>query len=100
VLSNSARSAEFPVYYRVHLYKHANWNQFKLILCSRIDLDFSLERIQTSSQIDSTVESFTAALSEARTTAVPKTVRFRYSLVLTPEIKALIFRKNTLRGIA
>jgi hypothetical protein len=32
-----------------------------------------------------------------RTTAVPKTVPFRYSLVLTPEIKALIARKNTLR---
>jgi hypothetical protein len=73
---------------------------FKLILDSRIDLDFSLERIQTASQIDSMEESFTTALLEARTTAVPKTVPFRYSLVLTPGIKALIARKNTLRRIA
>jgi hypothetical protein len=42
----------------------------------------------------------TTALLEARTTAVPKTVPFRYSLVLTPDIKALIARKNTLRRIA
>jgi hypothetical protein len=46
------------------------------------------------------VVSFTTAPLEAQTTAVPKTVPFRYSLVLTPEIKALIARKNTLRRIA
>jgi hypothetical protein len=46
------------------------------------------------------VESFTTALLEAQKTAVPKTVPFRYSLVLTPEIKALIVRKNNLRPIA
>jgi hypothetical protein len=46
------------------------------------------------------VEIFTTALLEARITAVPKTIPFRYSLVLTPEIKALIARKNALRRIA
>jgi hypothetical protein len=69
-------------------------------LNSHIDLEFFLERIQTSSQIDSMVEGFTTALLEARTTAVQTTVPFRCSLVLTPEIKALIARKNTLRRIA
>jgi hypothetical protein len=77
VTSDSRR--EVPNHY-IFNYKHADWNQFKLIFDSRIDLDFSLERIQTSSQIDSMVESFTTALLEARTTAVPKTVPFRYSL--------------------
>jgi hypothetical protein len=43
------------------------------------------------------VESFDTALLEAQTTAVPKTVPFRYSLVLTPEIKAIIARKKTKR---
>jgi hypothetical protein len=97
VTSDSRR--EVPNHY-IFNYKHADWNQFNLILDSRIDLDFSLERIQNSSQIDSVVESFTTALLEALTTAVPKTVPFRYSLVLTPEMKALIARKNTLRRIA
>jgi hypothetical protein len=40
------------------------------------------------------VENFTTALLETRITAVLKTVPFRYSLELTPEIKALIARKN------
>jgi hypothetical protein len=83
---------EVPNHY-IFNYKHADWNQLKLILDSRIDLDFSLERIQTSSQIDSMVESFTTALLEARTTAVPKTVPFRYSLVLTP-FKLLLLEKT------
>jgi Endonuclease-reverse transcriptase len=91
VTSDSRR--EVPTHH-IFNYKHADWNQFKLILDSRIDLDFSLERIQTASQIDSMIESFTTALLEARTTAVPKTVPFRYSLVLTPEIKALIAKKK------
>jgi hypothetical protein len=91
ITSDSRR--EVPNHY-IFNYKHADWNQFKLIIDSRIDLDFSLERIQTASQIDLMVESFTTALLEARTTTVPKTVPFRYSLVLTPEIKALIARKT------
>jgi hypothetical protein len=97
VTSDSRR--EVPDHY-IFNYKHADWNQFKLILESRIDLDFSLERIQTATQIDSIVESFTTALLEAWTIAVLKTVPFWYSLVLTPEIEALIARKNTLRQIA
>jgi Endonuclease-reverse transcriptase len=52
---------EVPFHY-IFNYKHADWNQFKLILDSRIVLDFSIERIQTSSQIDLMVESFTTAL--------------------------------------
>jgi hypothetical protein len=48
----------------------------------------------TSSQIDLKVIGFTTALLKARTTAVPKTVPFRYSLVLKPEIKTLIAIKK------
>ena len=81
-------------------YKSADWNQFKLILDSRIDLDFSLDRIENESQIDTMIDTFTTALLEARAEAVPKTRPFRYSLVLTPEIKSLITLKNTHRRIA
>jgi hypothetical protein len=52
---------EVPNHY-IFNYKHADWNQFKLILDSRIDLDFSLERIQTASQIDTMVKKITTAL--------------------------------------
>ena len=81
-------------------YKSADWNQFKLIFDSRIDLDFSLDRIENESQIDTMIDTFTAALLEARSAAVPKVRPFRYSLVLTPEIKSLITLKNTHRRIA
>jgi hypothetical protein len=74
-------------------YKSADWNQFKLILDSRVDLDFSLDRIDNESQIDTMVDTFTAAILEARTAAVLMVRPFRFSLTLTPEIKSLIFER-------
>ena len=90
---------EIPDHF-IYDYKSADWNQFKLILDSRVDLDFSLDRIVNESQIDTMVDTFTAALMEARSAAIPKVRPFRYSLILTPEIKSLITWKNTLRRIA
>jgi Reverse transcriptase (RNA-dependent DNA polymerase)/Endonuclease-reverse transcriptase len=90
---------EIPDHF-IYDYKSADWNQFKLILDSRVDLDFSLDRIDNASQIDTMVDIFTAAILEARTAAVPMVRPFRYSLTLTPEIKSLITWKNTLRRIA
>lgn len=81
-------------------YKVADWNRFRLTLDSRLDLEFSLDLIESESQIDSMIETFTATLLEARSIAVPVARPFRYSLVLTPEIQSLISRKNTLRRIA
>jgi hypothetical protein len=90
---------EIPDHF-IYDYKSADWNQFKLILDSRVNLDFSLDRIDNASQIDTMVDIFTAAILEARTAAVPMVRPFRYSLTLTPEIKSLITWKNTLRRIA
>jgi Reverse transcriptase (RNA-dependent DNA polymerase)/Endonuclease-reverse transcriptase len=94
VCSDSRR--EIPDHF-IFNYKHADWNQFKLILDSRIDLDFSLDRIDNESQIDLMIDTFTTVLLEARSESVPKISPFRFSLVLTEEIKSKITRRNTLR---
>jgi hypothetical protein len=74
VCSDSRR--EIPDHF-IFNYKHADWNQFKLILDSRIDLDFSLDRIENESQIDLMIDTFTTVLLEARLESVHKTSPFR-----------------------
>jgi hypothetical protein len=95
-----ALTARTELFHFIYNYNSTDWNQFKLILDSRIDIDFSLDRIESVTQIDTMINTITTALLEARTAAVPKVRPFRYSLVLTPEVKSLITLKNTQRRIA
>jgi len=52
---------ETPDYF-VFNYKEADWNRFHQILESSINLEFSLDRIEHTAQVDSMVENFTTSL--------------------------------------
>jgi hypothetical protein len=87
---------EVPEHF-VFQYKNADWNHFRQILDLNFDLSFSLDRIQSNNDIDLMVQNFTNCLLEARNATVPLVQPNRFNLTLTPEIKALIGQKNTLR---
>jgi Reverse transcriptase (RNA-dependent DNA polymerase)/Endonuclease-reverse transcriptase len=81
-------------------YKNANWTHFRQCLDSRLNLDFSLDRIERESDVDSMIQDFTEAILEARSLSVPLVRPNRHSLTLTPELKFIISRKNAIRRIA
>jgi hypothetical protein len=68
ICSDSRR--ETPDHF-VFNYKVADWNRYRQILDSSVNLDFSLDSIEESSQVDSMIENFTAALLDARSQSVP-----------------------------
>jgi hypothetical protein len=61
---------------------------------SRIDLNFSLDSVESRADIDSMVQTFTEAILEARSSAIPLIRPHRHQIALTPQIKSVIAQKN------
>jgi hypothetical protein len=81
-------------------YKNANWTHFRQCLDQRLCLDFSLDRNERESDVDSMIQNFIEAILEAGSLSVPLVRPNCHSLTLTPELKFIISRKKALRQIA
>jgi hypothetical protein len=64
----------------------------------RINLIFSLDRVESEADVDFMVRTFTEATLGARSTAVPPIHPNLYHPTLTPEIKSIISQKNKRRS--
>jgi hypothetical protein len=100
------RSDHLPVLFGVELYvrreepehfvfnyKNSDWALFRREMDSRMDLNFSLDRVESSADVDTMIRTFTEAIFEARAAAVPLVRLSRFCLALSPKIKSLIAQK-------
>jgi hypothetical protein len=76
-------------------YRNADWALFCREMDSRVDLNFSLDRVESETDVDSMVQTFTEAILRAKLTAVPLILL----IFLTPQIKSIIAQKNERRRI-
>jgi hypothetical protein len=75
-------------------YKNADWTLFRLEIDSRMDLNFSLDRVGSGTNVDSMIRTFTEAILGAKAAAVPLIRPSRFCLALSPQIKSFIAQKN------
>jgi hypothetical protein len=65
-------------------YKNADWALFRREMDSRMDLNFSLDRVESGADVDSMIRTFTEVILGARAVAVPLVRPSRFCLVLSP----------------
>jgi hypothetical protein len=75
-------------------YRNADWTLFRREMDSRIDLNFSLDSVESEADVNSMVQTFTEAILEARSSAIPLIRPNRHHITLTPQIKSVIAQKN------
>jgi hypothetical protein len=80
-------------------YRNADWALFRQEMDSWVDLNFSLDRVEFQADVDYMVGTFTEAILEAKSTAVPLVRPNRYHLTLTPQIRSIIAQKNERRRL-
>jgi hypothetical protein len=72
----------------------ADWALFRREMDSQVDLNFSLDRVESKAHVDTMVPTFTEPILGVRLTAAPLIRPNRYHLTLTPQIKSIIAQKN------
>jgi hypothetical protein len=75
-------------------YRNDDWTLFRWEMDSRIDLNFSLDSVESRADVDSMVQTFIEAILEARSSAIPLIRPHRHHIALTPQIKSVIAQKN------
>jgi hypothetical protein len=71
-------------------YKNADWALFRREMDSRMDLNFSLNRVESGADVDFTfTEAFTEAVLEARPAAVPLVCLNRFCFAFSPQKRVL-----------
>jgi hypothetical protein len=70
-----------------------------LITRMLMDLNFSLDRVESGADVHSMIRTFTEAILEATAAAVPLVRPSCFCLALSPLIKSIIARKNGLRRV-
>jgi hypothetical protein len=60
---------------------------------SRLNMNFSHERVESGADVDTMIRTFTEAIFEARAAVVPLVRPNRFFLALSPQIKSIIAQK-------
>jgi hypothetical protein len=79
-------------------YRNADWALLRREMDSRVDLNFSLDRVESEADVDSMVQTFTEAILGARSIALPLIRPNRYHLTLTPQTKSIIAQNRCRRA--
>jgi hypothetical protein len=75
-------------------YKNAKWNLFRRELDSRMDLNFSLDRIMSQADFDSMVQTFNKLILEVGVAAILFVRPNRFCHALSLQINSIIAQKN------
>lgn len=75
----------------------ADWDLYRHVIQYHSKTTKKLEDINRIEDVDALIESFTKIIEHAKQRAIPKSANFKFSLMITDDIKNLIKYKNSLR---